>query len=190
MEITHDQRLLTGIFDEEKQAEQAVNRLIEEDFPMDYISILGKAQSSGDDPIGIYYQSAGERVRSWGSLGAIWGGLFGLLTGAAGLFLVPGLGAVMAAGPIVEALAAGAAGTAVGGGVMSAAATVSHLITALRRMGVSEEKLEHVQDAVNDGRYIVMLRIGTEQEERWSRMLRDAGASELLAFRFQGIGKA
>jgi hypothetical protein len=190
MEITHDQRLLTGIFNEEKQAEQTVNKLIKEDFPMDYISIMGKAQHSGDDPIGIYYQSTGERVRSWGSLGAIWGGILGLLTGAAGLFFVPGLGAVMAAGPIVQALVGGAAGTAVGGGVMSAAATVSHLITALRRMGVSEDKLEHVQEAVKEGKYIVMLRIGTEQEERWSKVLREAGASEVLAFRFQGIGTA
>jgi hypothetical protein len=190
MEITHDQLLLTGIFQEEEKAEKAVHRLVEDDFPMDYVSILGKAQSSGDDPIGIYYQSTGDRVRSWGSLGAIWGGIFGLITGAAGMFFVPGLGAVMAAGPIVEALAAGAAGAGVGGGVMSAAATVSHMVTALRRMGVSEEKLEHVQEAINRGRYVVMLRIGTEQQERWDQMLRNAGASEVLAFPFKGIGKA
>jgi hypothetical protein len=190
MQITHDQRLLTGIFDDEKQAERFVNKLVQDDFPMGYISLLGKAQQSGDDPIGIYYQSSGDRVRSWGALGALWGGIFGLLTGASGLFLVPGLGAVMAAGPIVEALAGAAAGAGVGGGVMSAAATVSHLITALRRMGIPEDKLEHVQEAVNQGRYVVMLRMGAEQEECWSRLLRDKGASEIHTFRFQGLGKA
>jgi hypothetical protein len=32
--------------------------------------MLGKASSSGDDPLGLYYDSAGERMKGWGEMGA------------------------------------------------------------------------------------------------------------------------
>ena len=61
----------------------------------------GKAESSGDDVLGIYYKDAGERIKAWATHGAAWGGLWGLLTAAAGLFVIPGLGTLMLLGPIV-----------------------------------------------------------------------------------------
>jgi hypothetical protein len=180
-------RLLVGLFLEEGRAEAAVSRLIEADFPMDMISILGKAQSSGDDPLGLYYANAGERVKGWGKIGAFWGGLWGLLTGAAGMFLIPGVGPVMAAGPVVEALAGALTGAGVAGGAMAGAAAVSHLIVAMRRSGVPEKDLEALHAALEDGEYVVMLRLDGREVERWQSVLTRAGARTIMVCPFHGL---
>ncbi len=49
-------------------------------------------ESAGDDPLGIYYTGVGDRMKGWGALGAFCGALWGLLAGAAGMFVIPGLG--------------------------------------------------------------------------------------------------
>ena len=61
---------------------------------MDLISVLGKLHASGDDTLGIYHMNAGDRMKVWGKQGVFWGGLWGMIAGAAGLFMIPGVGAV------------------------------------------------------------------------------------------------
>jgi len=58
--------------------------------------------------LGIYHLDIGDRVKAWGTQGALWGGLWGFLVGA-GFFMISGIGAVAAAGYIVEAIAGGIA---------------------------------------------------------------------------------
>ena len=43
----------------------------------------------------------GDRMKYWGKLGTFWGGLWGLLFGAA-FFAIPGIGPVLVAGPLVS----------------------------------------------------------------------------------------
>ena len=101
------ERLLIGVFSQENAARTALDRLNEQGFPLDLVSLLGRGSSSGDDALGIYYPRVGQRMRGWGAMGAFWGGLWGLIGGAAGMFLAPGLGPVLAAGPVVEAMRGG-----------------------------------------------------------------------------------
>lgn len=152
-------------------AEKALSALNDKDFPLDQVSILGGGHASGDDPLGIYYAGIGERMKGWGTMGALWGGLLGLVSGAAGLFIVPGLGAVVAAGPVVEALGLAAAGAAVGGGAMAGAAAVSHIATALRRMGVPDALLEDLEQAVRDGRTLLLIHVGSREAAQWREVL-------------------
>ena len=179
-------RIILALFDDAARAERAVRQLIDQNFPMDMISLLGKAQSSGDDPLGLYYASADERVKAWGKMGAFWGGLWGLFTGAAGLFLIPGLGPLLAAGPVVEALVGAAAG-GVGAGVMAGAAALSHLVVAMRRMGIPEDQLEAVHNAIQSGGYVVLLRVDAEEVARWQAFLNTRGAGRLLVFPFRSL---
>jgi hypothetical protein len=181
------ERVILALFGDEARAERSVRELIDRNFPMDMISLLGKAQSSGDDPLGVYYASAGERVKGWGKMGAFWGGLWGLFTGAAGLFLIPGSGALLAAGPVVEAIIGAAAGAGVGGGVMAGAAALSHLAVVMRRMGIPEDQLEGVQQAVENGEYVVMLRADADEVGRWREVLESGGAGKLLVFPFRRL---
>jgi hypothetical protein len=176
-EPDHDtgKRLLIGVYQEESTAEKVLHRLIDRDFPMDRISIFGKAQSSGDDPLGLYYPGIGDRMKGWGKMGAFWGGLWGLFTGAAGMFLIPGVGPVLAAGPLVEALAGALAGAGLGGGAMAGAAALSEFTVALHRSGVPEEKLEAMQEALDRGCYLVMLILSEEEVSGWQKVIREAG---------------
>jgi uncharacterized membrane protein len=182
VKASSNEQALLAIFDDEEKAEAVVRELIENDFPMDMISLLGKAQKSGDDPLGIYHTNVRERAKGWGEMGAFWGGVWGLLTGAAGMFLVPGLGAILVAGPVVHAIAGAVVGAGVGGGVLAGAAAVSQLTVAMHRLGVPEDKLEDLHEAVKRGEYVVLLRVSLTDANRWDRTLANAGARDTMLF--------
>lgn len=183
------EKLLIALFDKEASAEKAVGLLVERDFPMDMLSVLGKGNASGDDPLGLYYPGVGERMKGWGAMGAFWGGLWGLLAGAAGMFFIPGLGPILAAGPIVEALAGALAGAGLGGGAMAGAAAASQLTVAMHRSGVPEQQLDALHDAIEQGHYLVMLRLDAEEVENWRVLLGHAGADSLEEFPYRGLAE-
>ena len=181
------ERLLVALFDRHQEAERSVRLLVERDFPMDMLSVLGKGESGGDDPLGLYYSSVGDRMKGWGKMGAFWGGLWGLLTGAAGLFVFPGIGPVLAAGPVVEAIAAALAGAGLGGSAMAGAAAASQFTVAMHRSGVPEEKLEMLQDAIEQGHYLLMLRLDEEEAGKWQTLLAHNGASMVDIYVYHGL---
>ena len=143
---------------------------------MDQISLLSRAGGAGDDMLGVTYHDTGERMKAWGKQGAFWGAIWGLLAGASGMFVLPGLGPLLVAGPIVEALGAAIAGAAVAGGTMAGAAAVSHLASALHRMGIPEAELAQIEAAIHAGQYVVILHCAPEESEKQVRTLAWAGA--------------
>jgi len=68
------------------------------------VTIQAGARRAGDhseeDVVGYY--NTGDRMRSWGKNGAFWGGIWGVLFGSA-FFVIPGIGPLVAAGPLVGA---------------------------------------------------------------------------------------
>jgi uncharacterized membrane protein len=166
-----DHRLLLAFYQDEQSAEQVLQHLLKAEIPMERISVLGQASASGDDPLGIYYPKLGDRMTGWGKMGALWGGLWGLLTGALGMFLIPGVGPMIAAGPIAEALIGAAGGASIGGGVLAGAGAVSQLGVAVHRMGVPAEKIEQYHERLEQGEYLVMLIVDAEEVERWRQKL-------------------
>ncbi len=190
---TH-QTILVAVYENEEQAQQAVRQLQEKDAPLDMLSLLGKVHASGDDILGIYYHNTGEQIQAWAKQGAMWGALWGMLTGV-GLFLVPGGGALVVGGTIVETLAgliaAGGVGTAVGGVLagtaMAGAAVMGHLATALHHSGVPHDQIEHLHQAIEDGHFVVMLRVPTEQTQPWQDILAHSARTELLMLPYQSV---
>ena len=65
-------------------------------------------------PVGYY--TTGDRVKHWGKMGAFWGGLWGMLVGAA-FFMIPGIGPVMVAGSLVAWIVGALEGAVVVGGL-------------------------------------------------------------------------
>jgi hypothetical protein len=165
---TEKDRVLVAVFLDEEKANAMVQRLIDEDCQMDRISVLGRIHASGDDPLGIYSLSVGERMKVWGKHGVFWGGLWGMLAGAAGLFIIPGIGTLAAAGYIVETIVGGAA---VGGGAMAGAAAVSQLAVAFHRSGIPEETILALHKAIEAGRFLVMLRGAESEVAQWRQVL-------------------
>jgi hypothetical protein len=179
--IEHHERLVlvVGVYASQARAQQLVEKLIHDNFPMDQISLLSRVGGAGDDMLGVTYHDTGERMKAWGKHGAFWGAVWGLLASASGMFVLPGLGPLLVAGPIVEALGAAIAGAAVAGGSMAGAAAVSQLASALHRIGIPEAELEQIETAIEAGQYVVILHCAPGESEKHARTLAWAGAEPI-----------
>jgi len=177
-------RILVAVYPDEEAANVVIKRLIDLDCQMDLLSVLGRIHASGDDPLGIYSLNAGERMKVWGKHGVFWGGLWGILAGAAGLFIIPGIGTLAAAGYIVEAIAGGAA---VGGGAMVGAAAVSQLAIAFHRTGIPEETILALHKAVEAGRFLVMLRGAESEIPEWREVLESSSPLDIQDLPYSGM---
>ncbi len=166
---------VAGIFDDRERATRFVESLVEDNYPMDQFSLLHKGGGNGDDPLGIVYAGEKERIKVWGEQGLLWGALGGLLAGLSGVFLVPGVGAVLAAGPVVEALV----GAIAGGGLMAGAAVASSIPAAFRRLGLPEEKLDELEQAIQNGQYVLLLHSDEADAAQLENRLRLLGATVL-----------
>jgi hypothetical protein len=71
------------------------------------ISVVGKDAHVDGRAVGYY--NTGHRLNYWGTLGAFWGGLWGMLNGSA-FFVIPGVGQVLVAGPLVASIVNGMEG--------------------------------------------------------------------------------
>ncbi len=87
-----------ALFETHNQAEDAIRELQEHGFDMKKLSIVGKDYHTDEHVVGYY--NTGDRMMYWGKLGAFWGGLWGMLFGSA-FFVVPGVGPLLVAGPLV-----------------------------------------------------------------------------------------
>jgi len=172
----HTEHYVGAVFENPDNAHAVVEEMIKHSFPMDQVSILHKAGGQGDDVLGISYTNEKERFKVWGLEGALWGSLGGLLAGAAGFFLLPGIGPVFIAGPLIDALAGGAIGT----GLMTTGAAATHLTIALRRAGIPEDKLEMLHDAIMDGKTVLLMHCGKDDPDVWRQRLAWTGADPVF----------
>ena len=190
--------LLVAVYDNELHAQRAVAELNDKGCAMDLLSVLGRAHPSGDDVLGIYYTSAGARMKAWAKQGALWGALWGMLTGAAALIVLPGVGPVLAAGPIVEAMISafgggvlGATiGGTLGGAAMTGAAAATHLAAVMHRMGIPHEELDQLHAAIEQGHCVLLLRQASSEIAAWKSVLQGSGPRVLLELPYRGIKDA
>lgn len=167
--------LIAALFDSPADATRVVEQLIAQDFPMDQVSLLHRAGGHGDDFLGISYGSEAERVKVWSEHGALWGSLAGLMAGASGLLIVPGVGALLAAGPVINAIA----GAVLGAGVMAGSALATRVGIALHRIGIPEEKLEQLHQAIMDGKTLLLVHCGREDPQALRQRLLWQGADDV-----------
>lgn len=172
--------LAVAMYTNDDSAYQLVERLIAEDFPMDKISVLRRAGGEGDDLLGVSFHDSRERITTWGKHGLFWGGLWGLLASAAGMFVFPGVGPLLMAGPIIEMLGAALAGAAITGSAMAGAAVITELAAALHSAGVPEQHIEELHDAIMQGKTLVILHCDSSEEQACKQKLRNTGAEQEL----------
>jgi uncharacterized membrane protein len=91
--------IVVAVYSNHEAAEEAVKELQKSGFDMKKLSIVGKDYHTEENVVGYY--NAGDRMKYWGELGAFWGGLWGLVFGAA-FFAIPGIGPVLVAGTLVS----------------------------------------------------------------------------------------
>lgn len=133
---------VSAIYKDRRAAQLTVDRLLESDFARDDISVLMSDATRGRK-FSIEAQSkAPEGVAAGGSVGGALGAIVAGLV-AVGVVAAPGLGLV-AAGPILAALAGAGAGAAAGG-------TVGGLLG----LGVVEHEAKLILDAIDAGGILV-----------------------------------
>ena len=72
---------VVAIYATHAQAEEAVKELQRSGFDMKKMSIVGKDYHTDEQVVGYY--NTGDRMKYWGKQGAFWGGIWGMLFGAA-----------------------------------------------------------------------------------------------------------
>jgi uncharacterized membrane protein len=101
------QNSVVAVYPTHTEADQAVRELQRGGIDMHKLSIVGKGYHTDEQAVGYY--NAGDRMKYWGKVGAFWGGFWGLMFGSA-FFMIPGIGPVLAAGPVVAWIVAGLEG--------------------------------------------------------------------------------
>jgi hypothetical protein len=141
------------LFETRERAEDALRALRAAGLDMSKLSLVGKGVLGEQQPVGFY--CAGDKLRSWGATGAFWGGVWGLLLAPA-VFVLPGIGVVALAGPVVAALVSTLDGGAIMGGVSALGAT-------LMQLGVPRESAIKYQLALKVDKYVLLVH-GTDAE--------------------------
>src|SRR6204780_4126815 len=109
-----DLSTVVAVYGTHTEAEEAVKKLQRRGIDMHNLSIVGKDSHTDEHVVG-YYNNC-DRMKYWGKTGAFWGGFWGLLFGSA-FFAIPGIGPILAAGPVVAWIVGALEGAAVVGGV-------------------------------------------------------------------------
>jgi uncharacterized membrane protein len=148
MSITNS---VVAIYDTHEQAERAIKELQEGGVDMKSLSIAGKDTHTDEHVVGYY--NTGDRMKHWGKVGAFWGGFWGLLFGS-GLFLIPGLGPILVAGPLVAWIVAGLEGAVVFG-------SFSALGAGLVSIGIPKDSVLKYEVALKTDKYLLVVH-GTE----------------------------
>jgi hypothetical protein len=121
----------------------------------------------------VGYYNAGDRMLYWGGQGAFWGafwgGMWALLTGSA-YFLVPGIGPLLVAGPLVVWIVGMLEGAAIVGGV-------SALGAALASIGIPNNSVVKYETEVKNGKILLVAHGTTEDVERAKELLDDTDAT-------------
>jgi len=144
---------VVAIYHTHAGAEEAVKELQRGGIDMHKLSIIGKGDHSDEQVVGYY--NAGDRMKYWGKVGAFWGGFWGLLFGSA-FFMIPGLGPILAAGPVVAWIVAGLEG-AVEVGALGA------LGAGLYSIGIPKDSIVEYETALKTDQFLLIVH-GTAAE--------------------------
>lgn len=159
---------LLGVFSNRLNAEKAISELEAQGFNPKDISLIMKGHGF---PSG---GSVAEGAATGVATGGVVGGLTGLLLGV-GAISIPGIGALLIAGPLAAALGlTGIVATTVSGALTGALA--GGLVGALVGLGIPEEEARTYESRIRGGGILVAVPVLLEEEAKVRRIFRDFGA--------------
>ena len=160
---------IVGLFESRDEAVKAVTALKKARFAADDMSIVMRDSGQAADvavDAGIT-DSSGDAAATGAIGGGLLGGLAGLVLGA-GALAIPGIGPIIAAGPIAAMLTGGALGAATGG-----------IIGALTEAGIPEEEATHYQSGVERGGILLSVKVPDGREAEAREVLKHAGPHDI-----------
>src|SRR5579859_1136264 len=165
-----------GIYPTRPAAESAVDQLIAAGFSNQDVSVLMADKQGSRDFAAEKNTKAPEGATTGAVAGGAVGGTIGLLAGI-GALAIPGVGPLIAAGPIMAALA----GMGVGG-------TVGGLVGLLVGMGIPEYEAQRYEGRVKDGGILVSVHCNSSEEvSRAKDVLKKTGAEDVASSGEKGV---
>jgi hypothetical protein len=158
-------KTIAGFFRTRIEGETAYNKLLASGLTTNEVSfVAGDTRGHEIPKIGpIESTGAESELAQDASLGSAIGLAAGLIA-----LVIPGIGPLIAVGPLAAAMGGLTAGAAVGG-----------IVGLLRDQGVSEEEAAFYEDGVRRGGSLVTVRSVTEEAEREARkIMRESGSIE------------
>jgi hypothetical protein len=159
-----------GIYPTADEAERAVDVLISAGFASGTISVLLPDNRSTRELAHAKATKAPEGTATGVTAGGVIGGTIGVLAGV-GALAIPGIGPIIAAGPIMAGLAGLGVGGAVGG-----------IVGALVGMGIPEYEAKRYEGHVKNGGSLLSVHCDTsDQVKRAKGLLQGSGARDIAS---------
>lgn len=159
-------KLVTGLFTSRSAAALAVDRLVDAGFSIDDVSLLMSEHTRGRE----FAVESHSKAPEGGVTGAVAGGALGAIAAAlvaTGAVIAPPLGLV-AAGPVVAALAGAGAGGAAGG-----------LVGAIIGAGIPEHEANMVAEKIEAGSILVGIHAHDDRVSIARELLQTSGAEQV-----------
>ncbi len=166
-------KTIVGSFDSFEEAQDVLRDLQQRGFSRDDISVIANnvtgrysSESAGvGQSRGV--SDTGASTATGAAAGGVLGGAAGLVVGLMGL-AIPGIGPIVAAGPIAAALAGAGVGAIAGG-----------LIGGLTGVGVSEDDAAYYAESVRRGGALVTVRADDSRADEAASVMRNHGAVDI-----------
>jgi len=163
-------KTVIGLFDDRAEARAVVQELLDEGFTRDDISVMSKKADDSERVVEYVEEDGHEQVEDMAKgagTGAAIGGAAGLLLSLTSL-AIPGIGPVLAAGPLAAIIAGAGIGATAGG-----------LISGLTRLGVPDNDADYYAEGVRRGGTLVSVNAADERAGGVVALMKRHGAVEI-----------
>ncbi|HLL70059.1 MAG TPA: YsnF/AvaK domain-containing protein [Pyrinomonadaceae bacterium] len=169
-------KTVIGLFDNRAEAQNVVQELMGVGFRRDDISVMSKKiegqdrQTREGEAVAYVEEDGEEQIKDMAKgagTGAAIGGLAGLLVSLTAL-AIPGIGPVLAAGPLAAVIAGAGIGATAGG-----------LISGLTRLGVPEDDANYYAEGVRRGGTLISVEASDDKAESAVAIMKQHGAVEI-----------
>jgi hypothetical protein len=154
----------------EEQATSIVNQLKEAGFSNDDVSVLLPDRAGSRDFAHEHHTKAPEGAATGAIAGGVMAGVLGWLVGI-GSLAIPGVGPLIAAGPILAALSGAAAGGAVGG-----------LAGGLVGLGIPEYEAKQFEGKVKNGNILISVHTEDSKERSVAKQIFDDAHADDISY--------
>jgi len=168
-------KTVVGVYDNLSIAHQVIHELVNAGFDRNQISLV--ANDANNSYAGHMSDNGGTRggssdvdggdVAKGAGIGAALGGLGGLLLGL-GALAIPGVGPVIAAGPLAAALTGAGIGAATGG-----------IVGALADLGIPDEEANIYSESVRRGNVLVVAQVNDARVNEAARIMESGGLVDI-----------